>query len=97
MTVISSAILRQLGVPVQGHATVHTTAGVMAVELYEVSLGVTDFGLPNAPELVASTLRVMELTQVLPEVEILIGLDVLLTCRFRLDGPNRRFALEFDA
>ncbi len=37
----------------------------------------------------------MELTTPLPVVEVLIGLDILLGCKFLLDGPARQFSLEF--
>jgi hypothetical protein len=40
-------------------------------------------------------LLVMELAAVLPNVDVLIGLDVLLRYKLLLDGPVRQFALEF--
>jgi hypothetical protein len=38
-------------------------------------------------------LLVMELTRPLPNVEVLIGLDILLGCLFLIEGPARRFSL----
>jgi hypothetical protein len=43
----------------------------------------------TCPDLLAS-----ELTTALPNVDVLVGLDVLLVCRLTLDGPVRRFTLE---
>jgi hypothetical protein len=37
----------------------------------------------------------MDLTTPLPTVEVLIGLDFLLGCKFPLDGPALQFSLEF--
>jgi hypothetical protein len=37
----------------------------------------------------------MELPALLPGADVLIGLDVLLTCKLILDGPARQFTLEF--
>ena len=45
--------------------------------------------------LTRSDLRVMELANPIPGVEVLIGLDILLDCRLLLDGPARQFTLDF--
>jgi hypothetical protein len=95
VTVVSRAILQQLGVPVQHQTTTQTVAGIVSVNLFNVSVGITDFGNPAAPELVEPTVLVMELPHAIPGIEVLIGLDVLLTCRFLLDGPGRHFMLDF--
>ena len=36
----------------------------------------------------------MELLTPLAKVEVLVGLDFLLGCKFLLDGPARHFSLE---
>jgi hypothetical protein len=46
------------------------------------------------PWLVQPDLLVMELPSVLP-VDVLIGMDVLLTCKLVVDGPARQFTLEY--
>jgi hypothetical protein len=38
---------------------------------------------------------VTELATLLPDTDILIGLDVVLTCKLVVDGPGRSFTLEF--
>lgn len=95
MTAVSAAILQQLGVPVQYRATTQTTAGQLAVRVIEVSVGVRNLADATQGELVESSLLVMELTTRLPQVEVLIGLDLLLGYRFLLEGPARRFSLDF--
>jgi hypothetical protein len=93
MTGVSAAILHRLGVPIQYQATTQTASGPLAVNVMLVSVGVRDFGDPAGPELVEPTLHVMELTTPLA-VDVLIGLDFLLGCKFVLEGPARRFSLE---
>ena len=70
-------------------------AGPVAVNLHEVSLSITDPGLSGAPMLTCADLLASELATALPDVDVLVGLDVLLGCRLTLDGPARTFTLEF--
>jgi hypothetical protein len=95
VTAVNAALLQRLGVPVQYQTTTQTASGLLAVNVFDVSVGVRDFGDPAGPELVIPTLAVMELTTPLPTIEVLIGLDFLLGCNFLLDGPARQFSLEF--
>jgi hypothetical protein len=94
MTAVSTAILRRLGVPVQYQATTLTAAGPRAVDIFEISVGLRNLADPTGDTLVEPKLAVMEVTTALPGVEVLVGLDFLLACRFLLDGPARRFSLE---
>jgi|GEM_PF-2008146 len=94
VSAISAAILQRLGIPIQYQTTTQTASGSLAVNVARVSLGVCDFGNPTGPELVEPTLSVMELPTPLGKVEVLIGLDFLLGCKFMLDGPARLFSLE---
>jgi len=59
-----------------------------------VTLFVLDTRQPHLPWLARTDLLVMEMPSVLP-VDVLIGMDVLLTCKLLLDGPARQFTLEF--
>ena len=63
--------------------------------LYEVSLSVLDLGNPAGAKLTLPDLLVMELPAILHGIDILVGMDVLLTMRFALDGPGRHFSLDF--
>jgi hypothetical protein len=94
ITAVSATILQRLGVPVQYQSTTQTASGRLAVNVFEVSVGVRNDADPTGSELVEPTLAVMELTISLPAIDVLIGLDFLLGCRFLLDGPARQFSLE---
>jgi hypothetical protein len=96
LTVVSTAILQQLGIAASHQGSTQTVSGILSAQLFKVSVGISDFGDPGAPELVESDLLVMELVTALPkQIEVLIGLDILLGCRFLLDGPGGQFSLEF--
>jgi hypothetical protein len=95
-TAVAPWILQQLAVPVATTTSTHTAAGPVIVNLYRVSLGITDpTQPPESPWLTFSDLLVTELATVLPDADVLVGLDVLLTCKLVLEGPARKFTLEF--
>ncbi len=43
----------------------------------------------------ARDLLVSELATVISDIDMLIGMDVLLSCKLLPDGPARQFTLEF--
>jgi len=47
------------------------------------------------PSLVQPSLEVVELTTPIPNIDVLLGMDVLLQCRLLIDGPARQFTLMF--
>jgi hypothetical protein len=94
VSAVAASILRQLAVPVYGHQKTHAIGGHIPVRLFQVSLFLLDVNQPHLPWMVQPDLLVMELPSGLP-VDVLIGMDVLLTCKFLLDGPARQFTLEF--
>jgi hypothetical protein len=81
--------------PVTTTATTTTAGGQIPVRLFEVSLSITDPIQSATAWLTEPNLMVTELTTVLPDEDVLVGLDVLLTCKTELDGPGRLFTLEF--
>jgi hypothetical protein len=95
ITAVASWLLQRLAVPVATVTATHTVAGPVKVDLFEVSLGINDPVQSGSPWLTEPDLLVMELAAVLPNVDVLIGLDVLLRYKLLLDGPVRQFALEF--
>jgi hypothetical protein len=96
VTAVSAAILQRLGIVASYRQTTQTVSGQLNVQLFVVSLGITKFGDPTAAEHVESDITVMELVTVLPNaIEVLIGLDVLSSCKFLLNGPAQYFSLEF--
>jgi hypothetical protein len=94
LTAVAPWILGQLAVPVAASASTHTAAGQVSVNLYEVSVSITDPAQTGAPMLTHPGVRVSELAVSLPDADVLIGLNVLFEGRLLLDGPARQFTLE---
>jgi hypothetical protein len=95
MTAVAPWILQQLGAPLQFRTTTQGIGGGnVPVRLFLVTLFVLNIGQPHLPWLVQSDLLVMELPTGLP-FDILIGLDVIRTCKLLVDGPAGQFTLDF--
>jgi hypothetical protein len=95
ITLVAPQVLRQLALSPSSTTSTHTAAGQVKVQLYRVSLGITDPGQPVKVWLTRPDLEVAELAVVLPDLDVLVGLDVLLECKLLLNGPGRRFMLKF--
>jgi hypothetical protein len=95
VTAVDPRVLGQLGASSIGSASTHTAAGKQTVRLFKVSLSISGPAGPAGPILVRPTLVVTELSQSLPNVEALIGRDVLDDCPLVNDGPGRQFILGF--
>jgi hypothetical protein len=96
VTCVAATVLRGLGLSTPARRrTTHTVAGQVAANLFSVSLGIMNFGDPASPMLTFPTLLVMELLGVLPNLEVLIGLDIIRTIRLVVDGPGGVFTLEW--
>jgi hypothetical protein len=96
VTCVAAAVVRGLGLstPAQQRTT-HTVTGQVRVNLFSVSLGVVNIADPASPMLVFPTLLVMEAPAPLPNLDVLIGLDILRTIRLVVDGPAGVFTLEW--
>ena len=95
ITCVARRVLQGLGLSPSGSTKTQTARGQVSVNLFEVSLGIPPAGNLPGPMLTRSDLVVMELAAPIPDVEVLIGLDILLDCRLLLDGPARQFTLDF--
>jgi hypothetical protein len=95
VTAVAPAVLRQAGAVLLRSVPTLTAAGSVRVQLFEVSLTVSGPAGAAGPMFVKSTLVVTELATLLPNLEALIGQDVLAECLFLLDGPRRHFVLGF--
>jgi hypothetical protein len=95
VTCVGDHLLARLGISPLGQTYTQTASGQASVRLFEVSLSIPQFGNPPGSLLLGSQLVVMELAPPIPGVEVLLGLDVLLTGKLFLDGPARLFAVEF--
>lgn len=94
ISAVKLPILQQLGISVLRKARTQTIGGSVQVNLYRASLHIMDKQQPGLPWLSQLSLVVMELTPGFP-FDVLIGMDILLTCKMLVDGPRRQFALEF--
>lgn len=95
VTAVAAWIVQQLQIPLAITTFTHTAAGRMPVNVFEISLSITDPLLAGSPWLTSPHLRAMELMAALPDTDVIVGLDVLLDVRLILDGPSRQFSLEF--
>jgi hypothetical protein len=95
VSAVAAGILQQLAVPPARTATTTTAAGPLSVRLFLVSLSI--LGPPPSGGFVHTepVLLVSELPSVLPDADVLIGLDVLLKGRLLLEGPPGFFTLDF--
>lgn len=94
ITAIALPILQPLGIPPIRQTMTQGIGGSFPVNLYRVSLHIFDARNVNLPWLSQPSLVVMELAPGFP-FAVLVGLDVLLTCKMIVDGPARLFSLEF--
>ena len=94
ITGISLPILQGLGVFPVGQAITQSVSGSMPVRLYRVSLHLYDSGNASRVWMTHPSLIVMELDPAIP-FDVLIGMDVLRTCRTLIDGPANLFTIEF--
>jgi hypothetical protein len=95
VTAVAPWILQQLAIPATSKTSTRTVGGQVKVNVYKVSLGITDSGQAVRSWLTQPDLLVTDLPTVLPDVDVLVGLDVLLECKLTLEGPARQFTLEF--
>jgi hypothetical protein len=93
VTCVAAAVPRRLGLQRKSQHTTQTISGPVRVDIYEVSFSIPGPSAGSGPLLVLPQLLVMEWSQSVVNVEVLIGLDVLLQCELHLDGPGRQFTL----
>ena len=94
ITAVSAPIIRQLGIPQKVQTLSQTASGLVQARLFNISFSVPD-SLGVAAAFVLPQLLVMELTARLPDIDVLIGLDVVASWRLMIDGPARSFAVEY--
>jgi hypothetical protein len=93
ISAVSLPILQRLGVPPVLQTMTQGIGGALSVRLYKASLHVFDSQNVNLPWLPHPTLLVMELAPGVP-FDVLIGMDIIRTCKMVVDGPGGIFTLE---
>jgi len=95
ITSVSSSVIQRLGLIEPWHSTsTHTASGPTEVDLFQISLSILDEREPTLP-LTIPTLLVMRLFALPANIDVLIGLDVIRTCRLVVDGPANAFSLDW--
>jgi hypothetical protein len=94
-TAIDGRVFQHLGMGAVKGTTTQTASGSVQVKQYRVSLSVHGPTGAAGPMLVQPDLLVTELAVSLSNIEVLIGLDILLECLFVLNGPANQFILGF--
>ena len=93
VSAVSLAILQQLDIPKGDAVQSVGIASEFATHYYEISLTIADKSASTGPTFAPPDVSVIHLEAV--GVDVLIGLDLLVSCRLVLDGPARLFTLEF--
>ncbi len=95
LTAVSPQVLANLGAKAGRVARTYTAGGVVRTPTFYVSLSIPPPAGTPIPLLVVPRLRVTRLTFALPDLDVLIGLDVVLRYHLHIDGPGRTFTLSF--
>jgi hypothetical protein len=95
LTAVAPWVLQRLKVPVVHVVTTQTAAGPVQVNVYSVSLSITDPNRAGSPMLTVPFLLVTELAVTVAAADVLVGLNLLLQYKFVLDGPSAEFSFEF--
>ena len=95
VTAVAPRVFQQLGLLSAARATSYTAGGQPKVRLFNISLSISGPLGTAGPMLHREDMLVSELAVTLPNVEVLIGMDILKQCLFILDGPGRQFTLAF--
>ena len=94
-TSVATWILKRLGVGSGVIGSTQTAGGIVQASIHHVSIGILDPNQPGSPSFSLPTVLISELPFFLPDADVLVGLNVLLECNLMLDGPGRKFSLQF--
>lgn len=94
ISAVALPILQQLGIPVLRPTLTQGIGGPVQVNLYEVSRPILDAQNVSLPWLSQLSLVVMELAPGVP-FDARIGLDVIRTCKWLVDGPADLCTVDF--
>jgi hypothetical protein len=93
ITVVSARVLNQLGLISVAQSTTRGVGGSHPVDLFLVSLSIPPVGSLTQPLFAVDSLLVMGWSSPPPNIDVLIGLDVLLQLLTVLDGPRKMYTL----
>ena len=91
-TAVAPHVFQSLGAVPTSPGMSQTSSGMVRVKLYRISLSIAG---PVGLAFTLTDLLASELTAPLPNLDALIGMDVLRQCLFVMDGPGQQFILGF--
>ncbi len=95
VTAVAPWVHLQQNLPLYGRAGTQTAGGSVKVNVYQVSLSISGSAGAAGPMFVRPTLLVTELAHVPPDLDVLVGLDILFEIVTLIDGPGRQFSVTF--
>jgi hypothetical protein len=93
ITAVKVSQLQQLGITPTASSTTQTASGQFRVDLFDISLMVPGATASAGPIVVRPLLTITELAESVPDVDLLLGRDILDECLFIYDGPGGQFLL----
>jgi hypothetical protein len=93
LTAVVPRVLSALQATPGRKASTQTAAGRVPVICYEISFSI--YRLGGGPLLTRPDWQVTSLSEDLPDVDVLFGLDLLREITLTVDGPGGWFALDF--
>jgi hypothetical protein len=95
VTAVAPWIVQQQNLPRKGGIGTQTAGGSVKVKTYEACLTISGPAGAAGPTYARPTLVVTQLAHTLPNLDVLVGLDILFELITNIDGPARRFSLTF--
>ena len=94
VTAIAPWIFQHFGIPSRQHSVTQTAGGSHPVSLYFVSLTIPGI-VRGGPMFVQTKLEVINRAKPIPDLDVLVGMDVMNECVTLIDGPGRQFTISF--
>jgi hypothetical protein len=95
VTAVAPRVVKALGVTPGPARSTQTAGGRVSVSLYQVSFSIYDPAAPPGSNLSRDTWTVTDLPQVLPDVDVLFGMDLVRELTLTVNGPAGTFTLDF--
>ena len=95
VTAFCPRLITALGALPVGSATTQTATALATIRFYQITLTVHDPIRAGAQPLIRSDWVVTDLPVDLPNIDVLIGLDLIRQITTTIDGPGGLFALIF--
>jgi hypothetical protein len=94
-TSVSPSFLTTLGLVSTGSSRTQTASGMASVQFYVISLTVYDPANAGGQTLFRSRWGVTKLPQDLPDMDVIIGINLINQIILHVDGPVGKFSLTF--